>query len=186
MEFEDLQLIWTGQDRQPLYAIDQAALHRRIQAKLNRSRHLASANEIGLVLIFLVTTGILLLLNPFSWLKLLPIATLLGVCGYIVLRRMQRRKKAATFEPTMLGDLDQAIAHQKHLLRESRTFLFWSILPIGVGISAKMIIENKAEAWQWAAILGSFVLSYFVARTAPGKHQRRLRALEALREKLAG
>jgi hypothetical protein len=186
MEFEDLQLIWSEQDRQPLYAINQEALHKRIRAKLQRSQHIASVNEIGLVCIFLAASLILLFLREFNWLNLLPIGAMLGVSGYILSRRHHRQKLTERFEPTMLGDLENAIAQQKHIIREARTFLFWNILPIAAAVVAKMAMDGEVRLWKWIFIPGSFILAYLVARLAPRKHLRKMKSLQLLREKLVG
>lgn len=189
MEFEDLQLIWSGQDEKPLYAINQEALHKRIRAKLQSSQRLASVNEKVLITIFLCTSAILLFRSDpiaigFNILNLLPIAAMLGVCGYIFYRRKQRQGIAESFEPSMLGDLENAIAQQKHILREARTFLIWNILPVGVAVIGKMLLDGEATVWKWIFVPGSFLLAYFVARLAPIVQMRKLKSLQTLREKL--
>lgn len=189
MEFEDLQVIWSGQDQQPLYAINREALHKRIHTKLQQSQRLASTNEIGLMIIFLVASCILLFRSgpvnvEFNWLNLFPIAAMLGVSGFVLYRRRARQSIADSFEPTLLGDLENAIALQRHLVKEARTFLFWNILPIGIAVMGKMLVDGEVRLWKWIFVPGSFVLAYFVARLAPLKHRRKQKSLEVLRKKL--
>jgi len=63
MEFDEMKKIWDAQNNQPLYVIDEKALHSRIQSKMNTLLRFTSISEWMLILINLGTGGILLGFN---------------------------------------------------------------------------------------------------------------------------
>src|SRR5258708_3523845 len=66
MEFDEMKKIWDAQNNQPLYVIDEKALHNRIQSKMNTVLRLTNISEWSLIMIYLVAGGILIGLNPFK------------------------------------------------------------------------------------------------------------------------
>ena len=44
MEFDEIKKIWDAQNNQPLYVIDEKALHNRIQSKMN-VKHLTNISD---------------------------------------------------------------------------------------------------------------------------------------------
>src|SRR6476620_8926876 len=64
MEFDEMKKIWDAQNNQPLYVIDEKALHNRIQSKMNTVLHFTSISELLLILINLGTGAFLLVNNP--------------------------------------------------------------------------------------------------------------------------
>lgn len=58
MEFDEIKKIWDAQNNQPLYVIDEKALHNRIQSKMKDVLLRANVNEWGVIIINLCTAGI--------------------------------------------------------------------------------------------------------------------------------
>ena len=63
MEFEEMKKIWDTQNNEPMYAINEAALHQRIRAKRNRAKWNADFTEVGLVVIAIAVSGFLFIKN---------------------------------------------------------------------------------------------------------------------------
>lgn len=187
MEFEEMKKIWDQQNNEPLYAYDQQALHKRIRTKLNRTRHMANTTEIGLILICIIGTTVLLVRNfhkPLGFTHIIMLALCL-IIGFILRNRIRRIRRENQFADSMLGDLDQAIAQQDYLISQSRTFLWWFIVPVAIPAILNMAATGPKPPLQWAFVLGSFVLSYFVVRSGlRRKHLPHKQSLERLRETL--
>lgn len=186
MEFEEMRKIWDTQNNEPIYVLNEQALHNRIISKKNRANWLANINEIGIILIAVATSSYLLIKNfggenIFAYFP--PIALLLtGI--YVVFLRIRRRKKANQFERSMLGDLDHAIDTAVYQVNFAKTFFWWFILPVMIPVILNMIMK-EASIWKWFMILACIILSYALVRWELNRcHIPRKRSLEALREKL--
>ena len=186
MEFEEMKKIWDSQNSEPLYAINEAALHKRIRAKMKRATRLNNINDFGLIIIAIVTAGILLLLNKTPGIyDYAIIVVLMLIAGYVLAGRIKRKKQEARFDRSMLGDLDHAIANVQYEGNRSLTMHWWFIIPLAIPVLAKMLQKNT-NLGQWLLVTGLFILSIIVIRW---DHHRcilpRKRKLEALRRKLA-
>ena len=186
MEFEDLKMIWDQQNNSPMYAIDQETLHRRITKKLRRTQALANINEIGLVLICAATAATLFFLRSGSVFNYVTASALLVIGGLIINSRIRRQKRERTFDHSLLGDLDNAIAHASYLVKMANSFLWWFMLPVAIPTILNMWLSGEPKSiGQWALILGAFVLAAFLVRwELRRKHLPRKRELETLRETL--
>ena len=188
MEFDEIKKIWDNQNNEPMYAINEAALHKRIHSYNKRTGWLAHINELGLILIS-VAVGLFLLIdavdakvNLYSYIG----AILFFLIGSFVLwSRIQRKKTAISYGKSMLDELDHAISNARYLVNFSKTFVWWFILPAALFVIPNMVIQG-APWYKWLLILASFVLSWLVVRFELNKmHLPRKKKLEALREKLA-
>lgn len=185
MEFEELKKIWDTQNNQPMYAINEAALHKRIQSKMHRATRLSNINDIGLTMIALVTAAISLFLSkPISVWDWIISAELVIIAAYILAGRIKRKKQEARFDRSMLGDLDHAINNFRYEERRGKTMVWWFIVPLAIPVLINMAQKNSS--WQqWLLIAGAFVLSYFVIRHDYTHHHiPQKRKLEALRKQL--
>ena len=66
MEFDEMKKIWDAQNNQPLYVMDENALYKRIQSKMNSLLHVTSTSELGLIVINLFTGIVLIARNSFA------------------------------------------------------------------------------------------------------------------------
>jgi hypothetical protein len=186
MEFDELKKIWDAQNDQPLYIIDEKALHHRIQSKMNSVLHIANINEWSQIMINLGAGSILLglnLLKPGANIFMyLETAWMFATVGYIVVSRIRRVKASRQFDRSIHGDLDHAISLASYQLRLSQLIL-WNLLPMGA-----IMIFSGWEAGKFfrvsAVILVSYVLALFVGRKGLRINKRRKRELESLKEKL--
>ena len=181
-----MKKIWDTQNNQPLYAINEAALHRGIRNKRNRARWSSNFTEVSLIFIAIVT-GTYSLIKTFGGdnIYAYPPAIMLLLTGvYVFIGRFRRKKIEKQYDQSLLGDLDQAIANVNFEIKRARTFVWWYILPIALAVILNMVM-NSASVWKWLLISGAFLISYFVVQFGLKRMQIPYRRrLEGLREKL--
>ncbi len=186
MEFDDIKKIWDSQDHRPLYAIDERALHKRIVAKKNRSRHIANKSEIILMVTNLLAPTLILIIdkikdngNYFSYI----LATLMvATAGFILYSRMQRKRTENQFNRSMLGDLDHAIAHAIYQVRLSY-IMRWYMAPV-VLLCFLSVWDKEISISLILFMVVFFTAAFFAGTWEHRWYTRRKQSLEALREKL--
>lgn len=185
MEFDELKKIWDMQNNKPLYALNEAALHRRIRAKLNCARRHSNTNEIGLMIIAGLATIILMIIGSRQLFSYLTILGLLFTGLYVFRARTRRKQEEHHFDQSMLGELKLAIANVDYQIASLKTFVWWYILPIAVPSFLNMWQSGEKPWWQWVFVSVSFMVSYLVVRwSLLHQHVPRKRALETLRHTL--
>ena len=186
MEFDEMKKIWDEQNNQPLYVIDEKALHNRIQSKMNSAMHFANINEWSIILFNLGASGVLFCLNYFSRGKnifmYIESAWMFVTVVYVVVSRIRRIKASRQFDRSIQGDIDHAISlvsYQLHLSLMVR----WNLLPMGA-----IMIFSGWEAGKLlkvsAVMLVSCALAFYVGSKGDRVNKRRKRELQVLKEKL--
>jgi hypothetical protein len=153
MNFEQMRVIWNSQNDEPLYAIDQAALHASVRRKsraLRRRVFWRDVREISIGLLaaagFLVFGGMLALGREDGWRRLLgadvevsrsDAVTMLLVSGlwlffaaYQLVSRMRQEQRERRFEPSLRGDLDRTISQAEYRIRMATSIVWWGLLPV--------------------------------------------------------
>ncbi len=184
MEFDELKKIWDNQNNQIMYAIDEAALHRRIKAKRDHARLVTNVNEIGLLVVAVATGIILLIIGKGTFFTYLSVGAIWMVGLYVLWGRIQRQKRSKHFEQSMLGDLEEAISNIDNEIKRARTFVWWFLVP-----ALLPALLNIAQAggpwWKWLIVPVTVILSVpLVQWEMRRKHIPRRKHLEKLREKL--
>lgn len=184
MEIEEIKKIWDTQNEQPLYAIDEEAMHRRISAKRKGSSRRSSLNEFGLIAISALTIGVLMLTGGRGWYDYLASAFLLGIAIYVWRGRLRRRREEARFDRTMLGELDHAISNTETELKRARTFVWWYLAPLSIPVIYSFA-DGNTPIWKWFVVPAAFLLAFLVVRASIKYAQEpRLNRLKKLRENL--
>ena len=186
MEFDEMKKIWDAQNNQPLYVIDEKALHNRIQSKMNTLLHFTSVSEWLLIMINLGAGGILIGRNPFkpgvNIFLHLEAVWMFGIVVYLVLICIRRIKASRQFDRSIHGDLDHAIFLASYQMRIGQ-IIRWNFLPMG----AIMIFsgwESGKLLRVSAIILVSYTLAFYVTSKGYLANKRRKRELQVLKEKL--
>ncbi len=163
MDFEQMQKIWNEQKGETMYAINETALHNSVKKKKYAASRRINHVEISLILINSVCTTVLLF-RAFSdthfWNYLGAGLTLLTVV-YILLSRHARKKTENTFDRSMLGELDQAIANTNAIVRFSRLMVLGYIIPLSIFIASKMIFLD-APLERWLTVGGLYFLAFLL------------------------
>lgn len=173
MDFDEMKVIWDSQNDEPLYVIDQAGLHARVESvhrKFKRNIFWRDVREIGIGLvagIVLIAFGLNAALADASWLtrlfgfesseRWIDILCLMvaGVAwlyysGYQFVGRSLQERREGLFESSLRGDLNRAISHVEYQIKLSKNALWWGSLPIFVATALTFVVILKPEpGYQW-------------------------------------
>ena len=186
MEFDEMKKIWDAQNNQPLYVIDEQALHNRIQSKMKGIRHLTNVSDWVLIMIYFGTGVVLSGRNPFKpgmnifmWVGAL---WMFATVVYLVVGYFRRIKASRRFDRSMRGDLDHAISLAGYQVRMTQ-FIRWNLIPMGL-----IMIFSGWEGGKLirvgSIILIANVVAFYVTSTGLRANRNRKRELQVLKEKL--
>jgi hypothetical protein len=186
MEFDEMKRMWDAQNNEPLYTINEEALHRRILSKKKQGYHITNTSELLLIVVNSCAGCFIIGLNLFRQkegiLMYILSAWLLSTAAYMLLSRIRRIKSNNQFDRSLRGDLDQAISVATYQVRLSQLGR-WNILPIG--ILSLLAVWNGAKSTWWVVGLGIFfILTIFGAGWEHRIYKARKRELEVLQSKL--
>jgi hypothetical protein len=186
MEFEEMKKIWDAQNNQPLYVLDEKALHNRIRSKMKGGLLRANLSEWSLMVVYAVTAGILIAVNPdkpgANIFMYIEAAWMIAVVSFVVVSRVRRIKAARRFDRSIHGDLDQAIALANYHIRLSRIInlnLFpMGAIMIGTGWEAGKLLKVSV------VIVVAYALAFYVGAKGYRVNKRRRFDLQILKRKL--
>lgn len=183
MEFDEMKKIWNTQNNEPMYAINEAALHKRIQAKKHRASRTVNLTEIGLIIINIITPVVLLFKTTLGNEPVntyLLAAFMASVAGYLIISRIRRKQQENQFDRSMLGDLNYAIANANYQVIIARKVLWWYFLPI-----AAISLLSFQHVGSVLIILVAVALAFLLGKWELNRcHLPRKRELEDLRNTL--
>ena len=186
MEFDELQKIWDAQNSQPLYAINEQALHNRIQSKMKQGRHITNISELLLIIVNLGAGSFILAVNLFkphgNMFMYVTAAWMFATCLYALVSRIRRIKGDQRFDRSMHGDLNYAISVATYQVRLSQ-IMRWNILPVGI-LSLLSLWEGGKPFWAIGLILIFFAVAYYAGNWEHRIYKARKRELETLQRKL--
>jgi Ca2+/Na+ antiporter len=185
MEFDEMKLIWDSQNNEPLYAINQEALNRKIQHKSRSVTRALDFVDVMMIVVNLIG-GIVLIVDtvqengrPFEY---IVAVVYLAFFVYALYRRFARQQEVKEFDKTILGELNKAIWESDYLIKQSSSMVFWYLVPIM--IAANVTVFLNANSF-WVSVLTIIILplAYFGGRWEVRKcHLPKKRELESLRE----
>lgn len=188
MDFNEMKMIWDSQNQEPLYAMNEAALHGIVQRKNQEwtrclSCCFAAEITVGFVcgVLMLVCAGALALGDPawlatLSWMKIAAsrwdILALLAAGGiwfyysaYMFLARKRQERCVQVFDSSLRGDLERAIARTDFQIALARSIVWWGLVPVWVATALWLAVLYRLlamPAWTYvfigATVLGSFVV----------------------------
>lgn len=167
MEFEDMQKVWNSQSQQPLYVMDEKAMHKRVNDYQSGVVRMGSIVEIGLVVVALfvaVFYGIEGILADQLY-QLPGSAIFLGVAVYVVRTRSSRKAAEGNSDRTVLGDLNLSIRSLEYQIRRQKRFIWWFMAPAFLLILIQALFSEQGKPWYvWLmmAVAGGF--GYWLTR----------------------
>ena len=164
MELEELQKIWNEQKGETMYAINESALHQSITRKKNAGSRRMTIVEISLMIINSIT-GFTLLIDAYVddeglWGYSLGVIMLITV-AFLWFYRQRRLRHERTFDRSMVGELDHAIANADSIIQIATIMIKYYLLPVGIFSVAKMSILG-ASLEKWLLIIGAYTLSFIL------------------------
>jgi hypothetical protein len=186
MEFDELQKIWDTQNNQPLYVINEQALHNRIVAKKHQVIHIAVVTEWILIIANAISGAFVLQQNYTSRRSLvfayLLAVWLLGTALYVLVNRIRRMREQKQFNRSLSGDLQHALTTAVYQVRISR-IMRWNVLPIGLLVLLSTW-EGGQSVWFLVAVTLFFVLVFVASGWEQGIYRNKMKELQMLQNKL--
>ena len=186
MEFDEMKKIWDSQNNEPLYGINEKALHNRILSKKKQAYHITNVSELLCIIAYAIAGCFLLGVNLFkqngSIFMYISAAWMLGSAFYSLVSRIRRINEDHRFDRSMRGDLAQAISVATYQVRFS-LLMRWNILPIGILIILG-VLEGGKSLWVAVGMLIFLVLANYAAGWEHNFYKARKRELEILQNKL--
>ncbi len=107
MEFEEMKKIWDSQNNEPLYGINEKALHNRILSKKKQAYHITNISELLSIVAYAVTGCFILGMNLHKqsgnvFMYILS-AWMLGSALYLLVSRIRRINGDHRFDRSMRG-----------------------------------------------------------------------------------
>jgi hypothetical protein len=187
MEFNEMKMIWDSQTQEPLYAMNESALHRIVQHRVqawerSMSRCFAMEITVGLVCgAFMLVGASTLAFGSPTWLAKLPwikvtvsnwdVAALFlaaGIwfyyCAYMNLARTRQQRRLEAFDSSLRGDIDRALAQTDFQVATARNIVWWGLIPAWLAAALWVVTLfhlEAAPAWAYV-LLGSIALCAFV------------------------
>lgn len=185
MEFEELQKIWDTQNNEPLYAINEKALHNRILSKKKQGLHITNTSEL---LSIIVNAGAGCFIFGVNFFKhsgnifMYLLSAWMIVCAlYLLVSRLHRIKANQKFDRSISGDLNHAISVATYQVRLSQ-MMRWNLLPVGTLIV--LGVWGSGKFWLAVGMVVLFLLTHYASRWEHNIYKRKKRELEILKSKV--
>lgn len=186
MEFDEIQKIWDSQNNQPLYVINENALHNRILFKKQQGLHITNVSEllwiIGNATAAVTIVGVNLSRQDGSIFMYALSAWTISIAAYMLICRNRRIQASGRFDRSLQGDLDHAISVATYQVRLSH-FGRWNILPIAILVMLTFWEEGQSPWWIVVLVIFSILTSYG-GGWEHGIYKARKRELHVLQNKL--
>jgi hypothetical protein len=186
MEFDELQKIWDTQNKQPLYVINEQALHNRIVAKKHQVIHIAVVTE-WILIIANTISGSFVLQQNYTGRRSLVFAHLLAAwllvtALYVLVNRIRRMRKQKQFNRSLSGDLQHALTTAIYQVRIYH-IMRCNVLPIGLLVLLS-VWEGGQSVWFSVAVALFFVLVFMASGWEMGVYRNKVKELQVLQQKL--
>lgn len=166
MEFEEMKKIWDTQNNQPLYAIDEVALHGRVKAKKNSTKRVTSKTEIVLIAANLFAgslIGVSHYLKGSTNLVAIAMGLMMLITGaYLMFLRYRRIQRDQQVDTSVLGDLDNALENINYRISLSRSMIWYCVLVAFFTIYS--VIDSEKSIVFILLVSVFFVIGIFMSR----------------------
>jgi hypothetical protein len=155
MDFEEMKVIWDSQNKEPLYAVDEAGLHASVRRKTRafaRRIFWRDVREISIGLAsgagFFVFGWTLIAWDEARWRSLLgpgaevsrwdavmmlaASALFLHYALYHFVGRKRQERRERQFESSLRGDIDRTLAQTEYQIRMAQGAVWWGLIPLAV------------------------------------------------------
>ncbi|HMJ68613.1 MAG TPA: hypothetical protein VK508_06950 [Cyclobacteriaceae bacterium] len=178
-----MKKIWDKQNNQPLYVLDEPALHNRIGSKKRKTGHITNISELLSIVVNLALGGMILGVTLYGngnvYMYILA-SWMLIVAAVVTVTRVQRIGSQSTFDRSILGDLDHTIATASYQVRLSG-MLRWNVVPVAVLITLGVWNSGKGFALA-VGILAFSAITWYASGWEHNYYRRRKSEVEALRK----
>jgi hypothetical protein len=186
MEFDDMKKIWDTQNNEPLYVLDEPALHNRIRVKKRKALHITNFSELLAIVVNVSAGGFVLGLSLYNrsanvYMYLMA-AWLFITAAYCIIGRVRRLRSNTKFDRSVLGDIDEAIAVTTYQVRFSG-LLRWNIVPMGILIVLGLWGGDRS-IWLVVGLLVFFAITWYASGWEHNYYKSRRNEVQQLRSLL--
>jgi hypothetical protein len=186
MEFDEMKKIWDAQNNEPLYTINEKALHNRILSKKKKAQHITNVSELLWIIGNIGAGGFVAGVNFFkqngSVSMFFLSVWMVGSALYLLANRVRRIKANDKFDRSMRSDLQHAVSTAAYQVRLSQLGR-WNIVPVGI-LSALGVWEAGSSVWWIVGLLIFLIIVHFAAGWEHNIYKRRKHELQILQDKL--
>jgi hypothetical protein len=189
MEFDQLHVIWNAQQNEPLFAINERAMHNLIRCKSARIDRLVSWCELAVIALTLLI-AVLLPLDAWregdGWHAYAVALICLATAIWTLLARWQRHLQVATYEQSVKGIAERALAQLDRHMQRLRLYFWGFHVPIALAAAIGLTAySNKRPLLIWAGVLVVTAFVYWATHyDIHGRLIPRCRELQQLLAKL--
>lgn len=222
MDLEQLKVVWDSHNREPLFTVSPVDLHAIIKRRIQEANRCATCRYLAeicismgvgiatLLLAGIFASGRTAWLTPISWPKAVPspwdVAALIVAASvwfyfalYLNIARLRLRRRGETFDSTLRGDIDLAIARVEFQIKMAKDVVWRGFVPVWVAATLWVLVLFKlsiepARRGGLApiyvvfalAMIGAFAMEVWSRQKAIRKRYEPHRLeLESLRRKIA-
>ena len=163
MEFEEMQKIWNEQKGETMYAINEDELQRIVTRNKNASsRRINRAEKVTSVVNGLLAIALFILGASGHPLLFYMAGLMVATVAYVQYFRWKRKKAEATFDRSMMGELNHGISNANHII----SFNYFSLVYVSVVVATTMsqMIIRKDSWEEWVVITVAFFMGFFMIR----------------------
>ena len=168
MEFEQLHVVWNAQQQEPLFAINERAMHNLIRYKSARIERLVGWFELAVVTVTLLIATLLPLdawREGDGWHAYAVALICLATAIWTLLARWQRGLHEVTYEQSIKSIAERGVAQLDRHIQRLRLF-FWCLhvpiaLAAAIGLSA---YSNTRPLLIWAGVLLVTAIAYWATQ----------------------
>lgn len=189
MNFSEMKLIWDSQENQRLFAFDQDALRRSVDADARAAFRDLSSIELGAIVMFCVLGTAALwdtFFNGNEYFQLIGVTIDFLAAGWLLWRRRVREAALASRPSTLVGIIDTAITRVRTVISRSRDLAICFSLFAIYGLVIRIIIYGwpGSETKTLITIVGLVLVCLSVVASERATHRPRLTRFESLRKRL--
>jgi hypothetical protein len=178
--------IWSSQNTQPLYTVDEKAVFDRIQARMKTKLLFTTISDWLLIAIYLFTAAFLIGAPPFrlstNIFLSLEAAWFLGLVVYLAVMSIRRFRASRKFDRSLKTDLDHSIFLVTYKMRIIQIVQL-NLIPLGL-----IMILSGWESGKLISvglvILFSYTLAFYVNSRGYKANKNRKHRLQVLRDRL--
>ncbi len=208
MNFEDVKVIWDSQNEQPLFAVNETALHAMVRRRNRASRRGAAWTQyreivLGLIfsLLMIGTVGVITSADPagvagFSWIRVpassghvaaLSIAAVLWLyyAVYMFAARRRQLRRDESFGSSLQGDIERGLDQLEFQIRIARSIVWWGFVPVWIACALWIVVVfHLKDVKPWAFAMSGSVMAAAFALSVWGQHHAITRRFEPRRREL--
>lgn len=184
MEFEEIKKIWDEQNKEQLFAINEAAMFRNIRNSKIVSERISTITEFLLMATFLYTGFMTFfkITGPDYWLNYgFGILMLIALIG-IIISRIIRKSKKTRFDQNMLGNLEQALHTATYQVKLAQ-IVRWIFLPVAVFLGT-MLYRLERPWWMIFTAVIILIAGFWASAWEINWYRRRREKLVKLKQQL--